>query len=63
MKLLRSTAFRHYSLGLACTLLGAAWTERSGSLWPLALGASVWVMATVSWVQHVHRAAEERRRG
>jgi hypothetical protein len=63
MTLPRSTAFRHYLLGLGCTLAGAGLTESSGSWWPLALGASVLVMATVGWVRHVHRRAGERRRG
>ena len=62
MTLLRSTAFRSYSLGMGCTLAGAGLTDSTGSWWPLALGASVLVMSTVSWVRQVRRCAEERRR-
>ena len=61
MTLLRSPAFRRYSLAMACTLTGAGLTESTGSWWPLALGASVLVMSTVRWVQHVRRQAEQRR--
>ena len=62
MTLLRSPAFRRYSLGMACTVAGAGLTDSTGSWWPLALGASILVMCTVSWVQQVRRRAEERRR-
>lgn len=61
MTLLRSPAFRRYSLGLGCTLAGAGFTDSTGSWWPLALGASVLVMSTVNWVQEVRRSAQERR--
>ena len=61
MTLLSSPAFRRYSLAMACTLTGAGLTESTGSWWPLALGASVLVMSTVRWVQHVRRRAEKRR--
>ncbi len=63
MTLLRSPAFRRYSLGMACTLAGAGLTDATGSWWPLALGASVLVMTTMHWVRHVHRRAQARRGG
>ncbi|MBC7993540.1 MAG: hypothetical protein H7Z15_09900 [Rhizobacter sp.] len=43
--------FRLYSVGLACTLVGAWLTEVSGSLLPLALCASVTLMCTFQVVK------------
>lgn len=63
MSLLRSTAFRHYGLGMCCTVAGAGLTEITSSWWPLALGASVLVMSTVHWVRAVRERARARRKG
>ena len=62
MTLLRSPAFRRYSLGMCCTVAGAGLTDATGSWWPLALGSSVLVMSTVHWVKDVRIRAQERRR-
>lgn len=45
--------FRLYAAGLACTVVGAWLTEVSGSLVPLALGASVTLMCTVQVVKSI----------
>jgi hypothetical protein len=49
--------FRLYGAGLACTFVGAWLTEVSGSLVPLALGASATVMCTF----HVVKAIRAKR--
>ena len=43
-------ALRRYLLGLAATLTGAAFMNEAGSMWPLALGASISVMCTAPLV-------------
>jgi hypothetical protein len=45
--------FRLYGAGLACTLLGAWLTEVTGSMLPLALGASVTLMCTFQVVKSI----------
>jgi hypothetical protein len=42
--------FKRYLLGLLATVVGAAFTNQAGSMWPLALGASVSVMCTAPLV-------------
>ena len=62
-ELLRSPAFRRYAFGLTCTFAGAGLTDATGSMWPLALGSAITVMATAQWVQDVRRRAAQRRSG
>ncbi len=45
--------FRLYGVGLACMFVGAWLTEVSGSLLPLALGASVTLMCTFQVVKSI----------
>jgi hypothetical protein len=42
--------FRRYLLGLLATMVGAGFVDQAGSMWPLALGASVSVMCTAPLV-------------
>lgn len=54
--------FRLYAAGLGCTFGGAWLTEVSGSLLPLALGASVTLMCTVQVIKSI-RGKPARRSG
>lgn len=45
--------FLLYAAGLACTLVGAWFTEISGSFVPLALGASATLMCTVQVIKSI----------
>jgi len=54
--------FRLYGVGLACMFVGAWFTELSGSLLPLALGASVTLMCTFQVVKTI-RAKRATRNG
>lgn len=51
--MLKSTALRHYLLGLAAGFVGAWLTEVTASMLPLAMGASVAVMCTAPLVKQV----------
>lgn len=62
LPMLPKSAFRQYALGLCCTVAGAAVTSLTGSMWPLALGAAVSVMCTVTWVRAVRQGAARRRK-
>jgi hypothetical protein len=52
----RIALFRRYLCGLAATFAGAAGTDWSGSMWPLALGASLSLVCTVDVVRRMRRA-------
>jgi hypothetical protein len=58
----KSPLFRLYGIGLACTFVGAWLTEVSGSMLPLALGASVTLMCTFRVVKTI-RAKRAPRGG
>lgn len=49
--MLKSVDFRRYLAGLCATFAGAWATELTGSMLPLALGASVTLMCTVPLVR------------
>jgi hypothetical protein len=51
----RNPVFRAYLVGLSWTVLGAWGVELTGSLVPLALGASLSVMQTVVTVRAIMR--------
>lgn len=61
MSLLHSHALREYIVGLLAVVAGAAFTEVTGSFWPLALGAALAVMRTGTLVQAVRARAAGRR--
>jgi hypothetical protein len=46
----RKLALRRYLLGLGATVTGAGFVNQVGSMWPLALGASISVMCTAPLV-------------
>jgi len=46
----KNSTFARYIAGLLATAVGAGFTNRAGSMWPLALGASFSVMCTVPLV-------------
>ena len=48
--MLKTSAFRRYLVGLLATFLGAGFTNQTGSMWPLALGASASILCTVPLV-------------
>jgi hypothetical protein len=50
-----------YLCGLAATLAGAAATELTGSLMPLALGASFTLICTAGVVRRIRAAARKSR--
>jgi hypothetical protein len=51
--MLKNSAFRRYLAGLLATFAGAAFTDQTGSMWSLALGASVSLMCTAPLVVQV----------
>lgn len=61
MSLLHSPVLRDYAVGLLAIVAGAAFTEFTGSFWPLALGASLAVLRTAALVQAVRARAAGKR--
>ena len=61
MSLLHSHVLREYIVGLLAVAAGAAFTDLTGSFWPLALGASLAVIRTGALVQPVRARAAGRR--
>ncbi len=55
-------ALRRYALGLASVVLGAAWTDASGSMLPLAMGSALALMCTAGLVRSLRARAAARRR-
>ncbi|MBC7954730.1 MAG: hypothetical protein H7Y33_02515 [Cytophagales bacterium] len=53
--------FSLYGAGLACTFAGAWLTEITGSLLPIAMGASVTLMCTVQVVRSLRAKRAPRR--
>jgi len=51
--MLKTALLQRYFGGLAATFVGAWLTDVTGSMLPLALGASVTLMCTVSLVRHL----------
>jgi hypothetical protein len=51
--MLKNAALLRYFFGLAATFLGAWLTDVTGSMLPLALGASITLMCTVPLVRHL----------
>jgi hypothetical protein len=49
----RLTTLQQYLLGLCATLLGAAGSELTGSMLPLALGAAWTVMVTLNVLRRI----------
>jgi hypothetical protein len=56
-------ALAQYFAGLGCTVLGAWWMAETGSMWPLAFGASASVMCTWSLVRALCTRQHDGRRG
>lgn len=54
-------ALRRYALGMTCLLLGAGWTEASGSMLPLAMGSAAALMCTADLVKSLRARAAARR--
>ncbi len=61
MSLLHSHVLREYAVGLLAIVAGAAFTDATGSFWPLALGASLALVRTAALVQAVRARAAGRR--
>lgn len=61
MSLLHSPVLRDYVVGLLAVVAGAAFSEVTGSHWPLALGASLAVLRTGALVQAVRARAAGKR--
>jgi hypothetical protein len=53
MSPLRSRVFHRYLIGLLCTFVGAWLTSVTGSMLPLALGASANLLATAPLVKAI----------
>lgn len=60
MSILRTPAFRSYLLGLGSVAVGAGASAVVESMWPLALGASFAMMATVGLVREIRRRRRTR---
>lgn len=58
--MLKSAAFRRYLIGLSATFAGAWGTELTGSMLPLALGASVSLMCTAPLVMEIWARGRKR---
>ena len=59
--LLRSREFRLYLVGHGFVLLGAWLMSATGSMWPMALGASASLMLTVPLIQRLRARPAVRR--
>ncbi len=58
--MLMSTTFRRYLIGLTATFAGAWGTGLTGSMVPLALGASISLMRTAPLVREIWTRARKR---
>ena len=58
--MLKTTAFRRYLIGLFATFAGAWGTDLTGSMIPLALGASVALMCTAALVREIRTRGRRR---
>ena len=61
MTLLHSKAFRGHALGLCAVVVGASWSESSGSMLPLAMGSALALMTTVGLVRDIRKRHRARR--
>jgi len=62
MHIFCSKAFRAHVLGLCAVFAGAAFTDSTGSMLPLAMGAALALMTTAALVREIRTRSRARRR-